>query len=304
MKFILGKKVNMTQIWHGETVVPVTQIDAGPCTIIQLKNIEKDGYSAVQVGYGQRRTSLITKPQKGHFKNLGDFRFVREFRIPEAQAATELKTGDTISVKTFTAGDRLTITGISKGKGFQGVVKRHGFHGQDATHGNKDQLRMSGSIGAGGIQHVLKGMRMGGRMGGDRVTLHDVEVVSVDEENNSIFIKGAIPGARNGLVLLSADGELSLGLPEIKANEETETVVEENNTTEETTESAQDEVVETEAVKETVAEEVTPEIEKTEETVVIEEKDEQEVISDDKEAVVSEVTSDDKNDKDESSSSN
>lgn len=297
----------MTQIWQGETVVPVTQIDAGPCTIIQIKNIEKDGYSAVQVGYGQRRASLITKPLKGHFKKLGDFRFVREFRLPEAEVATELKTGDKISVKTFTAGDKLTITGISKGKGFQGVVKRHGFHGQDATHGNKDQLRMSGSIGAGGIQHVLKGMRMGGRMGGDKVTLHDVEIISVDEGNNTIFIKGAIPGARNGLVLLSADGKLSLGLPEIKTTEGVdENIHEGDKATENEVEKVKEENAETEIVQETVTEEVTSEIKKDEETVVAEEKinDEKEVISDDKKVEISEATSDDTDNKEESSSSN
>lgn len=223
----------MTQIWQGETVIPVTQIEAGPCTVIQLKNTENDGYTAVQVGYGKRRASLITKPLRGHFKNFGDFRFVKEFRLPANEDMSELKAGDTISVKTFKPGDTLTITGTSKGKGFQGVVKRHGFHGQDATHGNKDQLRMSGSIGAGGVQHVFKGMRMGGRMGGDRVTLHDVQIISVDEATNTIFIKGAIPGARNGLVLLSGKGELVVGLPEVKVEEP---VIETSENTEDVTE--------------------------------------------------------------------
>ena len=268
MKFILGKKVNMTQIWQGETVIPVTQIEAGPCTVIQLKNSEKDGYSAVQVGYGKRRASLITKPLRGHFKNLGDFRFVREFRLPASETASELKAGDTISVKTFKPGDTLTITGTSKGKGFQGVVKRHGFHGQDATHGNKDQLRMSGSVGAGGVQHVFKGMRMGGRMGGDRVTLHDVKIVSVDEATNTIFIKGAIPGARNGLVLLSGNGDLELGLPEAKVEEpvvaeETANLEEGSEATTEiieVTETPVEPVVESEVVEE-VKEAENPEVE-------------------------------------------
>lgn len=200
----------MTQLWQGDTVVPVTKVEAGPCTVLQLKTVDQDGYTAIQVGYGKKRASLITKPLRGHFKDTGDFRFVREFRV-KADEQKDVKVGDIITVKTFSAGDKLTVVGTSKGKGFQGVVKRHGFHGQDATHGNKDQLRMSGSIGAGGVQHVFKGMRMGGRMGGDRVTLHDVEVIAVDEATNSLLIKGAVPGARNGLILLSTSGDLIVG---------------------------------------------------------------------------------------------
>lgn len=261
MKFIVGKKVAMTQVWKGETVVPVTRIDAGPCTILQQKSVETDGYRAVQLGYGTRRASLITKPLRGHFKKLGDFRTVREFRLPEAGAGTELKTGDTITVRTFVPGDKLTLVGISKGKGFQGVVKRHGFHGQDATHGNKDQLRASGSVGAGGVQHVFKGMRMGGRMGGDRVTLHDVEVVSVDEATNSLCVKGAVPGARNGLVLLWSEGELVLGASEPVAP------VEEVVVTEETSE-ASDNQTEEAPVTEAVAPETVNET-KTEEAAVV-----------------------------------
>jgi len=213
MKFILGQKVAMTQLWQNDTVVPVTKVSAGPCTIVQLKTKDKDGYMAVQLGFGTRRAKLLSKSVLGHFKNLGAFRYVKEFRLEES---SELKPGDQISVATFAPGDRLTIVGISKGKGFQGVVKRHHFHGQDATHGNKDQLRASGSVGAGGVQHVFKGTRMAGRMGGDQVTLHDVEVISVDEHDNSLFVKGAVPGARHSLVMLFGDGELKLGLPEIK----------------------------------------------------------------------------------------
>lgn len=249
MKFLVGKKVAMTQLWKGDTLVPVTKVEAGPCIVTQIKTETQDGYSAVQVGYGKRRASLITKPLRGHFKNLGDFRFVKEFRVSSAEQK-DLKVGDMITVKTFAAGDRLTVMGVSKGKGFQGVVKRHGFHGQDATHGNKDQLRMSGSVGAGGIQHVLKGMRMGGRMGGDQVTLHDVEVVEVNQTDNSLLIKGAVPGARNGLILLSAQGDLILG----------------------ETETAPEEVVASEEVK---AEETKPEDDKTEETETSEAVEEQ-----------------------------
>lgn len=273
----------MTQVWQGETVVPVTKVEAGPCTILQLKTNPQDGYNAVQVGYGTRRASLITKPLRGHFKNLGDFRFVREFRVSDTDQSN-LKTGDVITVKTFAPGDKLTVVGISKGKGFQGVVKRHGFHGQDATHGNKDQLRMSGSVGAGGVQHVFKGMRMGGRMGGDQVTLHKVEVVSVDEATNSLLLKGAVPGARNSLILLSAQGELITGEiePVIEAqvkNEVEESTTEENkeNIEEATTKAPQEEIKKEEVAESTVVEEkvveneVVPEATPATEAVVEEE---------------------------------
>lgn len=277
MKCILGKKVMMTQVWQGDTVVPVTQIEAGPCTILQLKTEEQDGYSAIQLGYGQRRASLLSKALRGHFKNLGDFRIVKEFRIPASEQA-QLKVGDIITVKTFAAGDKLTLIGTSKGKGFQGVVKRHGFHGQDATHGNKDQLRMSGSVGAGGVQHVFKGLRMGGRMGGDRVTLHDVEVVSVDEANNTLLIKGAVPGARNSLVLLSSGGDLVLGpiepveekieqAEEVATETPSESVVEEPTVTEEKVEEMPVEPVTEEAPVETPAEETSESPAPTEEEV-------------------------------------
>lgn len=248
MKFIVGKKIAMTQVWKGDSVVPVTRIDAGPCTVLQQKTKERDGYRAVQLGYGSRRASLISKPLRGHFKDLGNFRSVREFRLPDSDA-TDLKAGDLISVKTFVPGDKLTIVGVSKGKGFQGVVKRHGFHGQDATHGNKDQLRASGSVGAGGVQHVFKGVRMGGRMGGDRVTLHDVEVVEVDEAGNSLLVKGAVPGARNSLVLLWAEGEIQLGAAEPVIENTVEAAPENNETAAENetegVEEKSDETVET-----------------------------------------------------------
>lgn len=256
----------MTQLWQGDKVIPVTQIVAGPCTVLQIKTVEKDGYRAVQIGYGSRRASLITKALKGHFKGFGDFRYTREFRLEEKENIGDLKVGDQISVATFANGDNLTVVGTSKGKGFQGVVKRHGFHGQDATHGNKDQLRASGSVGAGGVQHVFKGVRMAGRMGGDRVTLHDMEIIKIDEATNSLFIKGAVPGARNGLVMIFGEGDLKLGMstfaeatagePEVKIDEP---VVEPS--------SASDEATAGEEVKEeTKVEEV-----KTEESAVVEE---------------------------------
>lgn len=268
MKFILGEKLEMTQLWKGDAVVPVTKITAGPCTILQLKTTQHDGYESVQVGFGARRLKLLTKALVGHFKNLGTFRYVREFRLDNSDGIGEAKVGDQVSVATFAVGDRLTLVSTSKGKGFQGVVKRHGFHGQDATHGNKDQLRASGSVGAGGVQHVFKGTRMSGRMGGDRVTLHDVEIVEIDEATNTLFVKGAVPGARHSLVMLFGNGELKLGLPEAKVEEVVEeTPVEEVKAEETTPEEPVAEEVKEEVVAEAPVEE-TKEEAKTEEAPV------------------------------------
>lgn len=214
MKFLVGKKLDMTQVWQGDNVVGVTRVQAGPCVVVQIKNEDKDGYSAVQVGFGKRQSKNIKKPQLEHMKGLDNFRYLREFRIssdtPKDTKERQLKRGDKIDVSAFEVGDNIQVEGVSKGKGFQGVVKRHGFHGQDKTHGNKDQLRMPGSIGATGPAHVFKGQKMPGRMGGDQVTVKNLEVVEVDKENNILLIKGAVPGARNGLVLISGEGELKV----------------------------------------------------------------------------------------------
>ncbi|MFH0923543.1 MAG: 50S ribosomal protein L3, partial [Candidatus Falkowbacteria bacterium] len=191
------------------------RVQAGPCTVVQVKGDDKDGYSAVQVGFGERKEKNIAKPQLKHMKKAGvKSMFLREFRIssdtPQDAKERQLKIGDKIDVSTFEAGDNIQVEGVSKGKGFQGVVKRHGFHGHNKTHGTKDQVRMSGSIGSTGPAHVFKGMRMSGRMGGDQVTVKNSEVVEVDKENNILFVKGAVPGARNGLVLISGEGELMI----------------------------------------------------------------------------------------------
>lgn len=204
-KFILGKKLHMTQKFLADgTWVPVTVVEAGPCTVTQVKG-EKDGYQAVQIGFGFQKK--LNKPLAGHFKGLDNFRYVREFRVGESST---FERGKVIDVTSFQTGDKLDVSAVSKGKGFQGVVKRHGFHGSPATHGHKDQLRMPGSIGSGGVQHVFKGTRMAGRMGGDRVTLHNLEVVEIDAENNLLYVKGAVPGARNTLVMIKADGDMTL----------------------------------------------------------------------------------------------
>lgn len=193
-KFILGQKIGMSQIFDKEgKVIPVSVIEAGPCVVIQIKSSENDGYQAVQIGFGTRKK--ISKPMAGHLKNLGKFRHLREFK-----GVADLKVGDKIEVGIFQEGDRVKVSGVSKGKGFQGVVKRHGFSGGMASHGNKDRLRAPGSIGTSFPEHVRKGRRMAGRMGFDRVSVKDVKIVKVDQENNILAVKGAVPGRRGTLL--------------------------------------------------------------------------------------------------------
>lgn len=212
MKFIIGYKKEMTQQYREDgSVVPVTVVKADPAVITQVKSQEKDGYQAIQVGLGTKNKA--GKSQAGHLKQVLDsgrkpFMNIKEFRVEDAST---FNVGDTIGVNTFSAGDVVAVTGVSKGKGFQGVVKRHGFAGSPASHGHKDQLRMPGSIGSQDPQHVFKGTRMGGRMGGNQITVKNLEVVSVDEENNLLFVKGALPGSRNSLVVIAGKGDLILG---------------------------------------------------------------------------------------------
>jgi len=228
MKFILGKKLDMTQVWQDGKMVGVTRVQAGPCTVVQVKTDKQDGYRSVQIGYGEKKEKNIKKPQVGHLKKLRikneelkiNLRYLREFRISDAKK--DLKTGDVIDVSSFEAGDKVKVTGVSKGKGFQGVVKRHGFHGQDKTHGTKDQHRMPGSAGATGPAHVFKGQKMPGRMGGDKVSIANLEIAEVDKKNNILLIKGAVPGARNGLVLISGSGELKVVEQGIKIKKQEE----------------------------------------------------------------------------------
>ncbi|GMU25899.1 50S ribosomal protein L3 [Patescibacteria group bacterium] len=196
MKFILGKKLEMSQVYRPDgTVVPVTLVKAGPCIVTQVKTEETDGYEAVQLGFLPKRN--LSKPQKGHVKDLEPVGLLREFRLTKGGA--DMKRGDKVEAAVFVSGDRIHVTGISKGRGFQGVVKRHGFHGQKASHGHKDQERMPGSISAGGVQHVFKGLRMAGRMGDEQVTVKNLEVMEV-RNDGIIAVKGAIPGSRNSIV--------------------------------------------------------------------------------------------------------
>jgi len=199
MKFILGTKVNMTEYFSEEgKVFPVTVVSAPPITVMRIFQKDKDGYDAVQVGFGVQKESRISKARKGVMKG-GNFRVLKEFRIKDGEIPS-LKEGDKIDVGVFKAKDVIRVTSVSKGKGFQGVVKRHGFHGGPRTHGQKHSEREPGSIGSGGMQRVQKGSRMGGRMGGDRITQKNLKVVFVDTENNIMLVKGAIAGKRGSLV--------------------------------------------------------------------------------------------------------
>lgn len=198
MKFMLGVKGRMTQIFDDKgTVSAVTIITATPMKVTQVKTVEKDGYQAVQVGAGTRKEKNISAPVKGHLKEIGAVRHIREFRTTDAA-----ERGATIDVSTFAEGDVVTVAAISKGKGFQGVVKRHGFKGGPRSHGQKNKERSPGSIGGGGRAggRVVKGMRMAGRMGGDRITVKNLKVLKIDAANNVLMISGAVPGRPGTLV--------------------------------------------------------------------------------------------------------
>lgn len=200
MKFILGIKIGATQVFDpsGE-VMPVTLIEAGPMVVIQKKTKEKDGYEAVQFGFGKKNEKNISKAGRMHFKNLGNFRYVKEYRPKEAGAKLP-DVGDKTDVSEFKEGDIVKVSGVSKGKGFQGVMKRHGFHGHNATHGTKHANRQPGTIGGGLRTRVPLGMRMAGKMGGERVTITRLKVIKVDAEHNVLAVKGAVPGIPGGLV--------------------------------------------------------------------------------------------------------
>lgn len=192
----------MTQTFTAEgKAVPVTEISINTCVITQVKSNEKDGYTAIQVGYGLRKEKNMKKPQKGHVKDLGNFAYFREFRVEDAAQYT---VGDVLKIDQFAEGEVVKVSGTTIGKGFQGVVKRHGFSGSPASHGHKDQLRMPGSIGAGGPQRVFKGTRMGGQMGSVKHTTSGLKIVKIDPETNSVYVKGAVPGSRNSLVAIFA----------------------------------------------------------------------------------------------------
>jgi len=197
-KFILAKKLEMSQVFdENNRVMPVTLLEATPCTITQVRTMENDGYEAVQLGFGESKK--INKPLKGHLKDLGNFKYSREFKDGH-----DLKIGDKIDVSIFKEGDKVMAIGVSKGKGFAGVVKRHGFRGGPASHGNKHSLRAPGSIGSSFPERVIKGKKMAGRMGCDTVTVKNLKVIRVNTDNNLIALKGAVPGPRNSLIKIIA----------------------------------------------------------------------------------------------------
>jgi large subunit ribosomal protein L3 len=211
-KFILSKKIGMGQVFNEEgNYVPVTLLEAGPCTVIQIKSEDNEGYDAVQFGFGEIKK--LKKPQEGHLKKVSAFakatadkqsfsKWLREFKIGKP----ELKLGDVITVDIFKAGDKVDISGISKGKGFSGVIKRHGFSRGPASHGS-DHHREPGSIGSMFPQRVVKGRKLPGRMGRKTVTIRNLKVIKVDSSRNLLCVAGAVPGAKNELLLIrSKDG--------------------------------------------------------------------------------------------------
>ncbi|MBN1375160.1 MAG: 50S ribosomal protein L3 [Dehalococcoidia bacterium] len=202
MSGILGKKIGMTQLYRENLEIAVTAIEAGPCCVTQVKTAEKDKYNAVQIGFGESKK--ISKPEKGHLKDNGNYRYLREFRLDDVK---EYQVGQKIDVSIFKAGDIVHVEGISKGKGFAGGVKRHHFKGGPKTHGQSDRHRAPGSIGSGTTPgRVLKGLRMAGHMGACKVTVRSLEVVEVDHAKNIVLLKGAVPGAKGGLLLIEKAG--------------------------------------------------------------------------------------------------
>ena len=195
---IIGKKLGMTQAFRDNgKAEAVTAIEAGPCTVVQVKTKDNDGYSAVQLGFGEAKR--LNSAEKGHLKELGKFKHLRELRVEDTKG---IEVGQRIDVSLFKAGDRVNVTGISKGRGFAGVVKRHHFAGGPKTHGQSDRHRAPGSIGPDRPARVIKGMRMAGHMGMRQVTIRNLEVFQTDPSHNLLLVKGAVAGAENGLLII------------------------------------------------------------------------------------------------------
>jgi large subunit ribosomal protein L3 len=203
MRQLLGTKIGMTRLFDDAgNQIPVTVVAAGPCLIVRVKTRETDGYDAVVLGYGTKRKNLYRKPHLGLFAKTGlePVRHLREMRLPKPE---ELNVGDIWTVEVFRPGEKVRVTGTSKGKGFQGGMKRHGFSGAQKTHGQSDRWRAPGSIGQSSYpSRVFKGQRMAGHMGNQRVTTRNMKIVEIDPEKNLLMLKGAVPGPRNGLVII------------------------------------------------------------------------------------------------------
>jgi len=199
---ILGKKIGMTQVYSEDKLIPVTVIQAGPNFVMQTKSDEKEGYSAIQVGFDEVKEKNITKPMMGVFNKAGikPMKFIKEFTVEDI---TKFEAGQEFKLDTFDGVEFIDVVGTSKGKGFQGVMKRHNFGGGRKTHGASRSHRTPGSIGqSSSPSKVLKGTRMAGRMGGDRVTVQNLEVVKIDIDNNLLLVKGAVPGPKNGYLII------------------------------------------------------------------------------------------------------
>ena len=203
IKGIIGRKLGMTQIFRDNgKAEAVTAIEAGPCTVTQVKTAAKEGYNAVQLGFGE--VKRLNSPQRGHLKELEQFKYLREFRVADIEG---VQVGDKVDVSLFKTGDLVDVSGVSKGKGFAGVVKRYHFAGGPKTHGQSDRHRAPGSIGAGTSPgRVLKGKRMPGHMGNRKVTVRHLEVFEADPTRNLLLIKGAVSGGSNGLLLIEKSG--------------------------------------------------------------------------------------------------
>ena len=198
MAGILGKKIGMTQLYRENLEIAVTAIEAGPCCVTQVKTVEKDKYNAVQLGFGESKK--LTKAEKGHLKENGDYRYLRELRTDDVKG---YEVGQKIDVSIFKPGDIVQVEGISKGKGFAGGVKRYHFRGGPKTHGQSDRHRAPGSVGSTTTPgRVFKGLRMAGHMGARKVTALNLEVVDVDQAKNIVLLKGAVPGAKGGILLI------------------------------------------------------------------------------------------------------
>ncbi len=203
-KGIIGKKIGMTQIFDAKgNVVPVTVVEAGPCVVVQKKTVENDGYAAIQLGFGDVKAEKVNKPMAGHFakSDVAPKRTLREFRLADCDA---LNVGDVVKADTFEVGEHIDVVGTSKGKGYAGVIKRWNHARLKESHGTGPVARHAGSLGAcSSPSRVYKGMKGAGHLGAERVTVQNLEIVKIDVENNLIAIKGAIPGARKGIVILS-----------------------------------------------------------------------------------------------------
>ena len=272
LKEFMGKKIGMTQVFNElGGLEPVTIIEAGPCSVVQIKTEEKDGYEAVQIGYGRLKNR--NKPMSGHLAGIENGKHLQEVDVDDI---TAYEVGQEILVDTFQVGEKVTVTGRSKGRGFAGTVKRHGFGGGPKTHGQSDRHRAPGSIGAGTTPgKVYKGQKMAGHMGDRQITIKNLEIILIDVDRNLIAIKGGVPGARNSMVTIKRTG-LHGDTKAIYISDETlEDILEAPvETTEEVvTEDTTEEAVAEEATEEAVAEEATEEV-VAEETTEEENKDE------------------------------